>query len=164
MNYVALEYRIIRQGLKNWSTLVGYHAGTARSATGTTRSPAAAASTVQHHPSRPGRGAPQRAVADRYGYGKPPAEGEEKYLFAPMTLKDWCLRQASEDRAAIWLGSGADGAGEAQGGWDPPRRPRRPPTRCRRSGTQFAEQPAWPARRQTLSVRPLTRSPAGRRL
>lgn len=27
MNYVASEYRIIRQGLKNfWSTLVGYHA------------------------------------------------------------------------------------------------------------------------------------------
>lgn len=124
-SYVALEYRIIRQGLKNfWSTLVGYH-----SRYGTicdrdyeiTRRGDRLDTTYNIIPLDPVEElrSPE-AVAERYGYGKTVEEGsEDRFLVAPMTLKDWCLQQASEDRAARWLGGGPSGD-EAQSGWDAP--------------------------------------------
>ena len=143
VNYVALEYRIIRQGLKNfWSTLVGYHAryGTIcdRDYEITPRGDRldTTYNIIPLDPVEELRSA--EAVADRYGYGKPPAEGEEKYLFAPMTLKDWCLQQASEDRAARWLGGGAGGADEAQSGWDPAPSSAPAADAVSPGGTQFA--------------------------
>ena len=120
--FAALDYRIIRQAHKNfWSTLVGYH-GRYNTICDRDylieRKGDRLDTTYSIIPLDPvDELRTPEAVAERYGYGKPYDEASaDRFLFAPMTLKDWCLQQASEDRARRWL-EGAAGAPAQSGGF-----------------------------------------------
>lgn len=144
--YAACEYRIIRQAHKNfWSTLVGYF-----NRYGTicdrdyeiTRRGDRLDTTYNIIPLDPVEELRDiAAVQERYGYGKPPAESEaERFLYAPMTLKDWCLQQAGEERAKRWLDreGGAEGDSRWGGGDEPQWSDPSPASAVSPGGTQFA--------------------------